>query len=116
MLVTDAACATRLHDLTWECQAGDFTALRRLLEAQGRHVTLDGRQLTIQGPPMTVAILAGSDPIACFALLAFALFGACWPSLSLTRDALAQVQMTWQRQIRTHRVAKRAASKEIALC
>lgn len=107
MLATGHACATRLHALTWQCQAGDFTAIRRLLEAQGRHVTLDGPQLTVQGPPMTVVMTAGSDPLCCFTQLMFALFGESWPSLPLTREALNQVKKTWHVATRAQCLAKR---------
>ena len=111
MVATDAACATRLHDLTWQCQAGDFTALRHLLAAQGRKVTVEGRLLTVQGPPMTVALLAGSDPLCCFTQCMFALFGEAWPLLSITREALIQVHQTWHAATQAHRRAKRTRQK-----
>jgi hypothetical protein len=109
MLATDTQCAQRLHDLAWQCQRGDFAALRRLLAAQGRQVTVDasGLQLTVQGPPCTVGILAGSDPLSCFIQVAFALFGAWWPFVPCVRQAMAQVKTTWHAQTQARRQAPR---------
>ena len=107
MLATDTACAQRLHDLVWQCQAGDFAALRRILDAQGRQTTLDGPQMTVQGPPMTVAILAGSDPLCCFTQVMFALFGELWALSAITREALGQVKKTWHTATQIQHRAKR---------
>ena len=108
MLATDTACAARLHDLVWQCQAGDFAALRLILDAQGRQATLDGPQLTVLGPPMTVGVLAGSDPLCCFTQVMFALFGELWSLSAITREALRQVKRTWQTATQAQRTAKRA--------
>ena len=111
MLATHTACATRLADLTWQCQRGEFAALTCLLEAQGRRVTRDGPQLTVHGPTMTVTILAGSDPLTCFVQMAFALFGARWAEFPLVRDAMQDVMKTWHRATRAHRKVKQAVTK-----
>ena len=110
-LVTDAACAQRLHDLAWQCQRGEFAAVRRLLEAQGRHVMVDGegQQLTVQGPPCTVGILAGTDPLSCYHMLVFALFGMWWPYIEAARQGCELLKKTWQAQMRERRRATRGA-------
>jgi hypothetical protein len=109
MLATDAQCAQRLHDLAWQCQRGDFAALTRLLEAQGRHVTVqeEGLTLIVQGPPCTVGILAGSDPLSCFVQVATALFGSWWPFLPFVRQSMEQLKTTWRAQTRARRQARR---------
>ena len=69
----------RIHDLTWQCHRGGCADLQHLLEAQRRSVSITGRQLTVQAPP-----------------------------ISFVRDAMVDIHKTWSQRTRAKRAMPRS--------
>lgn len=115
----------RLAEITWQVVDGDFTALRRIVEASGgtwsEEITEPSG--TLFAPPpvphnviahcahgMNVGIPIHGDPVGAFVQVAFCIAGQRWTELPEFMEAMRTVQREWSARTKVTRKAKEAAS------
>lgn len=101
-LVADLARITR------DVIGGDFTSLRRVVEAAGGTWTEDvsGYPIAHTGLGLSVGIPVHGDPVGCFVQVAFAIAGQRWPEVPEFMQAMRIIQKEWSARTKVERETK----------
>lgn len=103
--------AERIADFTWRALAGDYTELRRLVEAMGgrwRDQGPDRPPIIDSCHGMTVGFPHLYDPIGMVSAIGYALYGPLWTSVPATQQGFDLVVKQWSER---GKAAKAAAKK-----
>lgn len=97
--------AERLAEITWECHAGNYESLKRIILAQNGSWDAHDDGTQIAHTPMMTVGFCQSDPITTHVQVCFALFGQFWPLVPEAAAAQRLVNKRWREQTKAKKNA-----------